>query len=63
MKLGRRTALKAGVGMSAMMLGGTPGGDAYTFAELETMFRNAGFAHNECHELPPAIQRVIISRK
>ena len=29
-----------------MMLGGTPGGDAYTFTELETMFRNAGFAQN-----------------
>lgn len=48
---------------SMMMLGGTPGGDAYTFAELETMFRNAGFAGSECHELPPTIQRVVISRK
>ena len=48
---------------SLMMLGGTPGGDAYTFAELETMFRNAGFAQSELHELPPTIQRVVISRK
>ena len=48
---------------SLMMLGGTPGGDAYTYAELETMFRNAGFAHSEWHELPPTIQRVVISNK
>ncbi len=48
---------------SLMMLGGTPGGDAYTFAELETMFRNSGFAHSEWSELPPAIQRVVISQK
>jgi 2-polyprenyl-3-methyl-5-hydroxy-6-metoxy-1,4-benzoquinol methylase len=48
---------------SLMMLGGTPAGDAYTFAELETMFRNAGFAQSELHELPPTIQRVVISRK
>jgi hypothetical protein len=48
---------------SLMMLGGTPAGDAYTFAELETMFRNAGFAHSEWCELPPTIQRVVISKK
>jgi ubiquinone/menaquinone biosynthesis C-methylase UbiE len=48
---------------SLMMLGGTPGGDAYTFAELETMFGNAGFAHSEWRELPPTIQRVVISKK
>ena len=48
---------------SMMMLGSTPAGDAYTFAELETMFRNAGFAHSELHELPPSIERVVISRK
>lgn len=45
------------------MLGGTPSGDAYTFAELEQMFRNAGFARSEMHELPPSIQRVVISYK
>jgi predicted nicotinamide N-methyase len=48
---------------SLMMLGGTPGGDAYTFAELETMFRKAGFTRSELHELPPTIQRVVISQK
>ena len=48
---------------SLMMLGSTPAGDAYTFAEFETMFRNAGFAQSELRELPPTIQRVVISKK
>ena len=39
---------------SMQMLGATPAGDAYTFAELERMFRNAGFARNECASLAPA---------
>lgn len=48
---------------SMQMLGGTPSGDAYTFAELDEMFRNAGFSRSEMHELPPTIERVIISHK
>ena len=48
---------------SVMMLGSTGAGDAYTFPELERMFANAGFAGSEMHELPPSIQRVVISRK
>jgi 2-polyprenyl-3-methyl-5-hydroxy-6-metoxy-1,4-benzoquinol methylase len=45
------------------MLGGTPSGDAYTFAELDQMFRSAGFSRTEMHELPPTIERVVISYK
>jgi SAM-dependent methyltransferase len=48
---------------SMMMLGGTPSGDAYTFAELERMGVNAGFARNEIHPLIPRSQSVIISYK
>jgi ubiquinone/menaquinone biosynthesis C-methylase UbiE len=48
---------------SVQMLGGTPAGDAYTFPELERMFAHAGFAGSELRELPPTIQRVVISRK
>lgn len=48
---------------SVMMLGGTPGGDAYTFAELERMLANAGFARSELHQLPPSIQQAVISQK
>jgi O-methyltransferase domain/Dimerisation domain len=48
---------------SMQMLGGTPSGDAYTFAEFEQMFHNAGFARSEFHELPPTVERVVISHK
>lgn len=50
-------------GFSLMMLGSTPSGDAYTFAELERMFSNAGFARSEIHPLPPTIEQVVISHK
>jgi ubiquinone/menaquinone biosynthesis C-methylase UbiE len=48
---------------SMMMLGTTAHGDAYTFSEYDRMFRNAGFARNEMHELSPLPQRVIVSYK
>jgi ubiquinone/menaquinone biosynthesis C-methylase UbiE len=48
---------------SMMMLGSTPGGDAYTFPELERMFKNAGFAQSELHQLPATPEQVILSRK
>ena len=45
------------------MLAGTPGGDAYTFDEYERMFRNAGFARSELHDLTPSPQQVVISHR
>lgn len=48
---------------SLMMLGTTPSGDAYTFAELDRMFRNTGFSRSELHPLPPTFQQVVISHK
>jgi SAM-dependent methyltransferase len=50
-------------GFSMMMLTGTPSGDAYTFAELERMFTNAGFSRSTIHPLPPTFQQVVISEK
>lgn len=50
-------------GFSLTMLAGTPSGDAYTFEEFDRMFKNAGFAKNELHEIPPAIQQLIVSQK
>jgi cyclopropane fatty-acyl-phospholipid synthase-like methyltransferase len=50
-------------GFAMQMLGGTPRGDAYTFAELQEMAQHAGFARSELHELPPTIERVIVSHK
>jgi 2-polyprenyl-3-methyl-5-hydroxy-6-metoxy-1,4-benzoquinol methylase len=46
-----------------MMLGTTVAGDVYTFAEYETMFRNAGFASSELRALMRSPETVIISRK
>jgi ubiquinone/menaquinone biosynthesis C-methylase UbiE len=48
---------------SIIMLGTTPAGDAYTFHELEQMFRNAGFESAEMQALPPTVQNVILARK
>jgi len=45
------------------MLATTPAGDAYTFAEYEQMFRRAGFARNELHNVPGAVQRAVVSVK
>jgi len=50
-------------GFSMQMLIGTPGGDAYTFPELERMFANAGFSRSTVHALPPTFQQVVISEK
>ena len=48
---------------SMVMLGSTAAGDAYTFAELDRMFRNAGFPRSELREMPGGFQRVILSYK
>ena len=48
---------------SLQMLGATPHGDAYTFLELEAMFRNAGFARSELRDLSPHPQRLVVSYK
>ena len=45
------------------MLGTTESGDAYTFAEYETMFRNAGFTSSELHPLTKAPSSVIVSTR
>ncbi|MDQ3815892.1 MAG: methyltransferase domain-containing protein [Armatimonadota bacterium] len=48
---------------SLIMLATTPHGDAYTFPEFESMFRNAGFSRSEFHPLPPTMQQVVVSYK
>lgn len=58
-----RVSPKRDAAFSLGMLLGTPGGDAYTFPELEQMFRNAGFTRNEFRELAPAPQRMVVSWK
>jgi 2-polyprenyl-3-methyl-5-hydroxy-6-metoxy-1,4-benzoquinol methylase len=41
------------------MLISTPSGDAYTFRELESMYREAGFAHIAAHPLPMGAHTVV----
>ena len=45
-----------------VMLGTTAAGDAYTFAEYQTMFRNAGYTSSSLHSLNRAPQAVIVSK-
>jgi ubiquinone/menaquinone biosynthesis C-methylase UbiE len=46
-----------------VMLVSTPAGDAYTFAEFQRMFAAAGFSRSRLHELPPTMQRAVISER
>jgi len=48
---------------SLTMLVGTPEGDAYTFAEFERMFADAGFAATTSTPLEPSPQTLLISHK
>lgn len=43
------------------MLATTAAGDAYTFSEYQSMFRNAGFSSSTLHPIPESPQSVIIS--
>jgi hypothetical protein len=45
------------------MIAGTPGGDAYTFAEYETMLRATGFANAALHELVPSPNRAVVATR
>lgn len=47
---------------SLIMLASTPSGDAYTYAEYEKMFRNAGFKSSTLHALPIPQQLVIAEK-
>lgn len=52
----------ASAAFAMTMLLNTPAGDAYTFAELETMLRDAGFESNEILQVPASAQQLIVSR-
>jgi len=57
-----RVSPPAAAAFSLMMLGSTVSGDAYTFSELDRMFRNAGFSSSQAHALPGP-EKVIVSQK
>jgi hypothetical protein len=45
---------------SLIMLATTPSGDAYTFRELEAMYREAGFDQVTAHPIPRAPHTVVL---
>jgi 2-polyprenyl-3-methyl-5-hydroxy-6-metoxy-1,4-benzoquinol methylase len=46
-----------------VMLATTAHGDAYTFAELQAIFAQAGFVRSEFYALPPTMQQAVVSYK
>ena len=50
-------------GFSLTMLATTASGDAYTFGELEGMFREAGFVHITAHPVPTGPHTVVMGER
>ena len=48
---------------SLVMLAATDAGDAYTLAEYEKMFRNAGFTKTTLHQISGMPSQVLVSEK
>ncbi|WP_395742878.1 SAM-dependent methyltransferase [Prosthecobacter sp.] len=48
-------------GFSLVMLGTTPEGDAYTFAEYQQMLAKTGFSDPTLHLLPPTMQSAVVA--
>jgi 2-polyprenyl-3-methyl-5-hydroxy-6-metoxy-1,4-benzoquinol methylase len=58
-----RVTPPATANFALVMLATTAHGDAYTFAELESVFARAGFLRSEFHPLPPTMQQAVVSHK
>jgi hypothetical protein len=58
-----RVSPPAAAAFALAMLATTAGGDAYTFAEYERVFSQAGFRRSEFHALPATTQQVVVSCK
>jgi len=56
-----RVTPPAAASFALTMLATTAAGDAYTFDEYQSMFRNAGFSRSTLHAIPESPQSVIIS--
>jgi len=58
-----RVTPPATASFSLIMLGTTPEGDAYTFAEYQSMLAEAGFGKCALHPLPPTAESAVIAAK
>jgi hypothetical protein len=56
-----RVTPPATAAFALMMLATTAAGDAYTFSEYQSMFRDAGFSRSTLHPVPESPQSVIVS--
>ena len=56
-----RISPPAPAAFSLVMLTNTVGGDAWTLAELDRMFRDAGFGPSQAHEIPPSPETLILT--
>jgi 2-polyprenyl-3-methyl-5-hydroxy-6-metoxy-1,4-benzoquinol methylase len=57
-----RTSPPVAGAFALTMLGSTPAGDAYTFAELDAMFREAGFGDSRMQDLEPTPHRLVLTQ-
>jgi hypothetical protein len=57
-----RSAPPNAVMFSLMMLGTTPAGDAYTFSQFDSMFKEAGASKNRLVNLPTGSAFIISTR-
>ncbi len=58
-----RVTPPAAAGFSLVMLGTTPEGDAYTFAEFRTMLLDAGFHNASLYPLEPTAASAVMAKK
>ena len=58
-----RVAPPTAARFALVMLATTDAGDAYTFSEYETMFRNTGFTRTTLHPVPGMPNQVLVSEK
>lgn len=58
-----RVTPPAAAGFSLVMLGSTPEGDAYTFAEYQQMLTEAGFTGAALHPLPPTAESAVLAAR
>jgi 2-polyprenyl-3-methyl-5-hydroxy-6-metoxy-1,4-benzoquinol methylase len=57
-----RVSPPAAAAFALTMLGTTPAGDAFTFSELDAMFREAGFGESRMQDLERTPHRLILTR-
>lgn len=58
-----RTSPASAAEFSIMMLGTTFSGEAWTYSDLERMFRRTGYGKVELRSIPPAMEKIVLATK